>query len=312
MIVLYIILGLIVLLFIVLAIIYFQVFYYNNKNKDNLYGGLDNPIFEKYKDKILENINLVKDIPYEVIRIPSKDDKVLVAKYYHVNDKAPVDILCHGYHGNSLRDFCGGLQISLKMGHNVILIDQRAHGESKGHTITFGIKEREDLISWIYYCRIRFGDDVKIFLTGISLGAATVIMTLSKKIPHNVVGVIADCPYSSPLDIILKVAKDRKLPKSILKPFVKLSALIFGGFKIDETNAIDSAKKSNVPILIIHSIDDNFVPSEMSKSIKGDNENVQLELFDGGLHGMSYFADTERYQELVNQFVNRVLGDNNK
>lgn len=49
---------------------------------------------------------------------------------------------CHAgaYHGACV--FYGGLQLALKTGGNVLLVDQRAHGGSDGHTITFGIRER--------------------------------------------------------------------------------------------------------------------------------------------------------------------------
>ena len=46
----------------------------------------------------------------------------------------------HGDHGAC--GFYGGLQLALKTGGNVLLVDQRAHGGSDGHTITFGIRER--------------------------------------------------------------------------------------------------------------------------------------------------------------------------
>lgn len=296
-----------ILLFVGLWIIYYKVFYNSKKSKNKIIIDLVKPEYDTFREQIKENIEKVKNIPYEVIKIPSKDDKTLVAKYYHVDDKAPVDILCHGYKGSGLRDFCGGLQISLEMGHNVILIDHRAHGESDGHTISFGIKERQDVLDWIYYCRIRFGNDVKIFLIGISMGASTVLMTQNLKLPKNVVGIIADSPYTSPKDIILKVVNDMKLPAKLLSPFIKLSALIFGHFKLDECNAIDAIKKCKLPILLIHGKADSFVPYEMSEQIKSDYDNVQLELFEDASHGMSYLVDEKRYKAIVSEFINKVL-----
>ncbi len=64
----------------------------------------------------------------------------------------------------------------LREGHNVLMIEERAHLESEGHTITFGIKERYDALDWIRYALQRFGEDTRIILVGISMGAATVLM----------------------------------------------------------------------------------------------------------------------------------------
>lgn len=306
-IVLIVILCLLLILFIGLLIIYLKAFYNSKKSKKNYFGALNGEEYQKYRELIEENINKVKDIPYEKIEIISRDGKKLVAKYYHVSMDAPVDIQFHGYKGNGIRDFSGGLQMSLNKGHNVILIDHRGQGESDGNTISFGIKERFDVIDWVHYVILKFGSDVKIFLIGISMGASTVLMSLGLKLPKNVVAVIGDCPFNSPKEIILKVVSDMHLPAKILSPFISLSAFIFGRFRLGEYTAIEGVKNTNLPILIIHGKADNFVPCYMSEKIKEANPNIQLELFDDALHGMSYLVDENRYRKIVNDFIDEVL-----
>lgn len=299
--------SLILILFFGLLIIYIKAFYNSRNSKKNYFGALKGEEYAKYRDMIKDNINKVKDIPYQKIAIESRDGKKLVAKYYHVKDGAPVDIQFHGYKGNGIRDFSGGLQMSLNNGHNVILIDHRGQGESSGHTISFGIKERYDVLDWVHYVNLKYGNEVKIFLVGISMGAATVIMALGLKLPKNVVGVIADCPYTSPKEIILKVVDDMNLPSKLLAPIISLSAYIFGGFKLNEYSTLEGARVANLPILLIHGKADNFVPCWMSEKLKEVNPNIQLELFDDAPHGMSYLVDEERYKQLVNSFVEKVL-----
>ena len=92
-------------------------------------------------------------------------------------------------------------------GYNVLLAEQRAHFRSGGHTITYGIRERRDVLSWVTYANSRFGTDRPIYLFGISMGAATVVMAADLDLPDNVRLICADCPYSSPKDIICHVAK---------------------------------------------------------------------------------------------------------
>ena len=196
----------------------------------------------EFADEILKSRADFFNTQYREVEITSYDGLKLFGRYYHLADGAPVEILVHGYRGNAIRDFCGGCKLAMDAGHNVLLIDQRAHGNSQGKTICFGIKEKYDVQSWANYVVDRFGKDVKIILAGVSMGAATVMETLSLDLPDNVVGVIADCGYSSTEEIIRKVCKEMKFPPKITMPFVKLGAVIYGRLKI-EGGALDAAKK---------------------------------------------------------------------
>ena len=140
--------------------------------------------------------------PCEFVTIQSRDGLTLSGRYYHTADGAPLAIGFHGYKSCWLTDFCGGADIAFQMGQNVLLVDERAHGKSQGRTISFGIKERQDLLCWIDYALARFGSDVKILLYGVSMGGATVVMASELELPENVKGIVADCPYSAPLDVI--------------------------------------------------------------------------------------------------------------
>ena len=90
-----------------------------------------------YRERMLELIHDLQKRPYEEVHIISDDGLRLMGRYYHQKDGAPLDIMLHGYHGTSIRDFCGGFHIAWENGHNILLVDQRAHGDSEGHTITF-------------------------------------------------------------------------------------------------------------------------------------------------------------------------------
>lgn len=240
----------------------------------------------------------------EKLEILSYDGKILRGRYYHVNDDAGVDICFHGYRGTGIRDFCGGSRIAMGMGRNVILVDQRAHGESKGHSICFGIKERYDCLSWINYALCRFGEDVDINIYGVSMGASTVLMVSGLELPDNVKHIVADSPYTSAGDIIKKVCADLKLPVFLVYPFIYLGALIFAGVKLDSCDCVSAVKKARIPILLIHGEDDRFVPCEMSETIRKANPKlIHRVTFPNAAHGISYIEDKERYEQLINQFI---------
>lgn len=268
-----------------------------SETPDSIQSPEDFPDLSKFIDYILQ-------LPYEPVSITSRDGLHLEGKYYHVKDGAPLQIQMHGYRGSGARDFCGGTKLARNSGHNVLVIDQRSHGKSDGHTITMGIKERYDCLDWIAYATERFGSDTKILLVGLSMGAATVLMASELELPANVIGIMADCPYSSPKAIVKRVAKGMHFPPNLAYPFLYLGALIFGGFNLEESDAISAVKNAKVPILLIHGEADTFVPCKMSREIyEACVSPKMMATFPGAQHGISYMKDPQRYRQIISDFL---------
>lgn len=261
-----------------------------------------------YKDMLDEMIQTLHERPFEEVMIRSHDGLKLVGSYYHSADGAPLVIGFHGYKSAYLADFCGISDLVLSQGHNLLLIDQRAHGRSEGKSICFGIQERKDLLAWVRYAIDRFGSDTKILLYGVSMGGATVLMASGMALPENVRGIIADCPYAVASDIIADVGKKMRFPEGFTRPFGTLAARIYGGFNLNETDAIRAVEKTKVPILIIHGEADTFVPAAMSEVVhKANPKMVRRVTFPGAGHAMSYLVDTKRYRDTVQSFIEEVL-----
>ena len=260
--------------------------------------------YEKVAEQMLQMIDCVMEIPYQQVSIQGWDGTPLAARYYHFYDNAPVQIFFHGYRSNAIREFACGYPLAKKLGYNALVVDQRAHGNSGGHTITFGIKERYDCRDWCEYAAKRFGEGTKLILTGVSMGAATVLMASDLKLPENVTAIIADCAYATPGKIICKVMQDVKLPYRIAYPFVVFGALLFGRFRVWESSAVRSVMKTTIPILLIHGEDDRFVPCDMSRSIyDACGGNKKLVIFPEAGHGLSYLTDPTRYETTVKNFL---------
>lgn len=282
---------------------YRTAFYMTERQRGQV---MELPHGEQYKAsgaRTRELMEAMQAIPYEPVSIRAWDGTVLAARYYHVADDAPLQIQFHGYRGSAIRDFCGGNKLAREAGQNTLVVDQRAHGKSGGSTITFGIWERRDCLDWVRYACRRFGPDITIFLSGVSMGAATVLMASELNLPENVVGIIADCPYSSPEGIIRKVCGDRHLPNTLAYPFVSLSARLFGGFSLKGSSAAEAVRHAKVPILLIHGEDDRFVPCDMSREIAANCASpCRLETFPHAGHGLSYMEDTPRYARATQEF----------
>jgi len=246
--------------------------------------------------------------PFTPVTIKSHDNLTLFAKVYDGDLGAPVEILFHGYRGNSARDMCGGLYLARESKHHIILVDQRSHGNSDGKSITYGVKERFDALKWIDFARERYGENVPIIISGVSMGASTVLMAGGENLPKNVKAIIADSPFSSPNEIIKSTIKKMRLPLFLAYPFVYLSGLLFARFNIRKTTVKDLVKKSTTPMLIIHGEDDGFVPVYMSKELKDANPKfVTLQIFKSAGHGMSYLKDPVRYEKAISDFLTSAL-----
>lgn len=263
--------------------------------------------YDPYRDEMRRIYQQLSQRPCEFVSVTSHDGLRLSGRYYHVKDGAPLDIGFHGYRSSPLRDFSGGSELSFGMEHNLLLVDQRAHGRSQGRTITFGIQERQDLLKWVEYALDRFGSDVKIFLYGVSMGGATVLMASELALPDNVRGIVSDCPYASALEIILHVGRKKPIPTWLIRPFAILGARIFGGFDLTETDARQAVKHSTVPILIIHGEADGFVPQEMSNIAHCNRAMITRHTIPGADHGISLLVDRPGYKKLLEAFIQKNL-----
>jgi len=244
------------------------------------------------------------DQPFEQIFITAQDGIRLAGRYYHRSDSGPIHIQFHGYRGSGIRDFCAIHGICQRMNMDTLVVDQRAHGLSGGNTMTFGILERYDCQCWAKYAANRFGLHRPIYLSGVSMGAATVLMASNLILPENLAGIIADCPYNAPEAIIRKVITDMKAPAKVLLPFVSLGAFLFGGFRIRAESAIHAVSETRIPVLLIHGSEDKYVPAEMSMEIFDKCAGKRyLEIFPGAGHGGSCITDPVRYEKILRNFM---------
>lgn len=275
---------------------------------DEEYPIPEGEIYEPFRDRMVTWMKEVRAIPHEDVCITSFDGLTLRGKYYEYAPGAPIELAFHGYRGTAERDLCGGVQRCFAMKRSALLVDQRASESSEGNVITFGIHEHKDCLAWVDFMVRRFGPEVKILLTGISMGAATVLTAAGKPLPPNVVGVLADCGYSSAKAIIQKVIAEKGLPPKLSYPFVKLGARLFGGFDLEETSPVEALKNCTLPVLFFHGENDDYVPCSMSRenyeACAGPRKLVTIP---GAGHGLSYLVAPEYYLQQLDAFFKPYL-----
>ena len=294
------ILAVLAVLFFTATFICFYIAFYAPREKkqpdEEDYSIPPGEIYEPHREQMVAWMKEARSIPHERFEITSYDGLKLSGCYYEYAPGAPIEIMFHGYRGSAERDLCGGVQRCFSLGRSALVVDQRSSGRSEGRVITFGIRERYDCLSWVDFAIEHFGGSVQLLLCGISMGAATVMMAAGMELPDNVKGVIADCGYTSPREIICKVIRQIGLPAKLMYPFVKLGAKIYGRFDLEEASALESMKNCRIPVFFAHGEPDDFVPCEMSRvNYEACAAPKKLLTVPGAGHGLSYIIAPQEY-----------------
>lgn len=295
----------VVLLFALLMafICFYLCFFSLPKESEEEYPMPFGEIYVPYHDMMKKWQIEIKSYPQRDVEIKSRDGLTLRGKYYEYKKGAPIELMFHGYRGSARSELCGGVVRCFKLGRNVLTVDQRANGRSEGRVITFGVRESLDCVDWVKYIVNNIDPDAKIILTGVSMGASTVSIASSYDLPDNVIGVLADCPYSSARAIIKKIMREMKLPTSLFYPFVKLGARLFGQFDIDAISPVEAVKRAKVPIIFIHGDTDAFVPYSMSVELyNACASRKRLVTVKGAGHGLAYAIAPEQYLKEITEF----------
>lgn len=288
-----------ILLFLVIPLICFHITFYVPKPKNGIHPEVplpNNEIYAPYKPMMDAWTQDVLKMPHAHFTITSLDGLTLHSNFYEYAPGAPIELMFHGYRGSALRDLSGGVARCFALKRSCLIVDQRCAGRSEGTVITFGIKEHQDCLRWIDFMVDHFGPEVKIILTGISMGAATVLMAAEHPLPSNVIGVLADCGYTSAEAIIKAVIRKMHIPVPLLYPFIKLAAKLYGHFDLESESPIEAVKNCKLPVIFFHGEADDFVPCYMSQeNFDACTSRKTLCTVPGAGHGLSFPAQQEWY-----------------
>ena len=265
---------------------------------------------EPFKDEICGLIDKLRERPCEDVYTDSFDGLRLHARYYHSAEASPLVICCHGYRSTAFKDFCAGSQYLLEKGFNVLIIDERAHGTSGGNVISFGINERQDVLTWANWAVRRFGP-VPMYLFGISMGAATVMMVTGERLPSNVKACVEDAGFSTALEEFAHVYSTLKekppISSDILLPIMRRIAMVRAGYDLNRASPLDAVKRSVTPTLFIHGEADDFIPiSMMHKLFEAASCEKMCMVVPKAEHVQSAVVDPEGYWDKVDSFLKLV------
>ena len=206
------------------------------------------------------------NFPSEIWTMTSADGFKLHATYYKpAIESHDWAILVHGY-GRDQTFANDYAEEYLKRGYNVLTPDLRGCGTSEGVYLTMGALEGEDVKLWAEKI-VDTDKNARIVLHGVSMGAATVIMTAALQ-PKNLIAVVEDCGYTSAYEMFTsQLDKIFGLPEFPIMPIVDIVSKIKTGVAISDAAPIKNVAKISVPILFIHGDADKLVPYPMMQKL---------------------------------------------
>ena len=259
-------------------------------------------------EELIDAYNIKREINESII-ISAEDGMKLAGNYYERKKEAPVVLFFHGLWSHSAVDGVAIYRITKEMNWNLLLVTSRAHDESGGTIATLGIRERYDCRDWAEWTADRFGENTPLFLMGISMSGAAVMMSSNLDLPDSVCGIIEDCGYISPMEMITLNAVEklpRWFPEGIFKIFMEAGTRIYGHFSLYEADAGKALSETNVPILIIHGDKDCTAPVSMAYSLYHQcRSEKELFIVHGADHAESYRTDPEKYKRTVSKFLKK-------
>jgi fermentation-respiration switch protein FrsA (DUF1100 family) len=215
-----------------------------------------------------------------------------------------IAILCHGYTCGKFSSMVYA-DMFLKQGITVLTYDHRNHGLSgRAHT-TMGYYEKFDLQTVLDWCYSEYGPNLAVVTHGESMGAATVLS--HHAIDGRVRCTIADCSYSSLVALLLhQLKKYYHLPAFPFLTMAKLVIRLRAGFWLSDVVPLKVVMQSNIPILFIHGLEDDYVPFSMSQDMydaKPDKKEIYLA--PGARHAQSCQANPAEYETVLGQFLDK-------
>ena len=214
-------------------------------------------------------------------------------------------ILLHGYTGTRY----GALQYAplfWERGCDLLAYDHRGHGASTPALHTFGYYEKQDLAAAVDWFTAQTGlDRSQVGLVGVSYGASTALQ--AAPLLPEIAFILADSAYQD-LESILRHQGYEQFGNVALffLPGALAAAELRSGGEVDDISAQDAIAQARMPILLIHSQQDEYTPPSHAAQIfsRSNPERTVLHLYDwGSPHARDIITDFDAYKADVDAFL---------
>ena len=279
-----------------------------NKKESKIQKDMSKELFnderrKEFKLAYAEIMNLSQEV-----EIKNDKGETLKGRILKRNDNPLWIITSHGWMSSKENDLAFSGKCFFDHGYNILMVDHYAHGLSDGKRIGFGINDAPNMMKWINFLNEKMNNP-QIILWGVSMGASTLMYLSSyEELPNNVKCIIADCGFTSPYEEFSYLAKYRyHLPLFPTMMFMRLKTKKLNGYDM-KTSTYDSLKKSKVPVLFICGDNDTFVPLKFTKkNYEATNNEKELLVVEGAIHGSCYMTNKNKYYSAVKSFTEKYI-----
>lgn len=267
-------------------------------------------VYAKNAAILYENAKALAELPAEDVYITSFDGLRLHGRFLPLENARGTILLFHGFHSFADADFGCAVPLLRSLGYQLLLVDERAHQGSAGRYLTFGVKERRDVLSWAKAMAARLGPAHPMYLQGISMGASTVLMAADQEFPENVRGIVADCGFTAPVEIVRLVMRTVfRVPPVPMLYLTELWCRLLGGFSLWGWSTERALETCRLPVLFVHGKDDGLIPWQMTqRSYDACVSDKTLLYVEGAGHGESFLVDRPACEQALREFFEKAEG----
>lgn len=231
----------------------------------------------------------------------------LHALYASCDSAQGTAVLVHGFTDNARRMMMFGRVYRDSLHFNIIAPEHQRHGKSEGSSIQMGWLDRLDIERWISVADSLWPSS-PIYLHGLSMGGATVMMCSGDSLLPSVRGIIEDCGYTSVWDEFAGEIKNQfHLPPHPLMDVASLLCQWRYGWNFREASSLEQVRRSTLPMLFIHGENDTFVPTAMVHPLYEAKTKgyKRLWLAPGSEHARSFHDHPQEYFKEMKNFINK-------
>lgn len=204
-------------------------------------------------------------------------------------------------------DFLPGTWLAGEQGYNLLLLDQRTHGESGGEVFSYGYFEQQDLADWLDWTERTLGSQ-HVLIWGEGTGANTALFAeASGLLADRVDLIVAESPYGSLHQLAARnIFHWFTVPAF---PFLytiewKLSAGD-AGYQISDTNLRQALEGADctTPVLFLTSLEDDYILPQWTEDVVEVYSGEKQEISGGGTHGTVYTARQQDIHEVIKSYM---------
>lgn len=204
-------------------------------------------------------------------------------------------------------DFLPGVWLSGQQSYNLLLLDQRSHGQSGGEVFSYGYFEQQDLADWLDWTQQQLGSQ-HVLIWGEGTGANTALFAeASGLLKDRVDLIVAESPYGS----LHQLASRNIFHWFTVPAFPFLYTIEWklnhgdAGYQISDTNlqkALEGADCAT-PVLFLSCSEDDYILPQWTEAVTEAYSGEKQAITGGSSHGTVYIDRQQDIQEVINSYM---------